>query len=209
MQVNSHIKKSFDTFLAKAEQIGSRVNGAGNALDDVLLNTAKAFDDNVLDVASVGFANWKIFQNRVYGQLKNLYPGKKIGSQITLDITYIENGITKSKTIIPDNLIQFEVNGVKKYKVIDAKTSQTDLVNKGDLTSTCTGNQQTIYPLIDNLNSGAITKVEMRGGQATGAFDNVNFVNGKAEIQLESGVEFWVNTNPTDFTEYLIRPRIK
>jgi len=138
-----------------------------------------------------------------------LHPDKKIGNQITLDVTYVENGVTKTKTIIPDNLIQAEVNGVKKYKVIDAKTAQTDLVNKTDLTSTCTQNQQTIYPLIDGTASGSkITKVEMRGGQAS-VFDNEVFVNGKAQIQLETGVEFWVSSSTTDFTQYLIRPRIK
>lgn len=49
----------------------------------------------------------------------------------------------------------------------------------------------------------------MRGGQAQSAFgQNVDFgASGKVQIQLESNVEFWVNTNPTDFTQYLIRPR--
>lgn len=115
-----------------------------------------------------------------------------------------------TKTIIPDNLIQSEVNGIKKYKIIDAKTSTNDLVNKSDLTSTCTKNQREIYPLIDDLGSGTITKVEMRGGQAQTAFgSNVIFNNGKAVINLESFVEFWVNTNNTNFTQYLIRSRIK
>jgi hypothetical protein len=187
------------------------VNGAGSFLDDALLNTAKAFDDNVLDVASVGLQNWKTFQNRVAEQLQNLHPGKKIGNQITLDVTYtLPNGSTVTKTIIPDNLIQVEVNGIKKYKVIDAKTAQTDLVNKADLTSTCTQNQQPIYKMIDgDATAGTITKVEMRGGQAEQAFGVQEFVNGKATIQLEANVEFWVNSSTTDFTQYLIRPRIK
>jgi hypothetical protein len=187
------------------------VNGAGRFLDDALLNTAKAFDDNVLDVASVGLQNWKTFQNRVAEQLQNLHPGKKIGNQITLDVTYtLPNGSTVTKTIIPDNLIQVEVNGIKKYKVIDAKTAQTDLVNKADLTSTCTQNQQPIYKMIDgDATAGTITKVEMRGGQAEQAFGVQEFVNGKATIQLEANVEFWVNSSTTDFTQYLIRPRIK
>ena len=47
----------------------------------------------------------------------------------------------------------------------------------------------------------------MRGGQAEQAFDLLKGT--KQEIQLETGVEFWVNTNATDFTKYLIRPRIK
>jgi len=101
---------------------------------------------------------------------------------------------------------------VKKYKVIDAKTANSDLVNKADLTSTCTQNQQAVYPLIDGTTSGStITKVEMRGAQAQNAFgENVVFdVNGKATIQLETGVEFWVNSSTIDFTQYLIRPRIK
>ena len=67
-----------EKMLQALEKSGVVVNGAGSLIDEVLLNTAKAFDDNVLDVASVGFANWKIFQNRVYGQLKNLYPGKRL-----------------------------------------------------------------------------------------------------------------------------------
>ena len=118
--------------------------------------------------------------------------------------------ITPPITIIPDNLIQIEVNGVKKYKVIDAKTANSDLVNKADLTSTCTQNQQAVYPLIDGTASGStITKVEMRGAQATGAFPEEVFVNGKLQIQLETGVEFWVNSSTIDFTQYLIRPRIK
>ncbi len=178
--------------------------------DDALLNAAKSFDDNALDIASVGFQNWKIFQNRVAEQLQILHPGKKIGNQITLDVTYIENGITKTKTIIPDNLIQIEVNGVKKYKVIDAKTSQTDLVNKVDLTSTCTPNQQVIYKMIDgDATAGTIVKVEMRGKQATDAFGFDDFVDGKRKIHLETGVEFWVNASPLDFAQYLIRKRIK
>lgn len=57
--------------------------------------------------------------------------------------------------------------------------------------------------------AGTITKVEMRGKQATDAFGFDDFINGKAQIQLETGVEFWVNTNNTDFTKYLIRSRIK
>jgi hypothetical protein len=169
------------------------VKGAGSFLDDALLNTAKAFDDNVLDVASVGLQNWKTFQNRVAEQLQNLHPGKKIGNQITLDVTYtLPNGSTVTKTIIPDNLIQ------------------VDLVNEADLTSTCTQNQQPIYKMIDgDATAGTITKVEMRGGQAEQAFGVQEFVNGKATIQLEANVEFWVNSSTTDFTQYLIRPRIK
>ncbi|WP_269222519.1 hypothetical protein [Flavobacterium sp. IMCC34518] len=102
------------------------------------------------------------------------------------------------------------MGGIKKYKVIDAKTAKTDLVNKADLTSTCTQNQQPIYKMIDdNATAGKITKVEMRGKQATDAFGFEDFVNGKAQIQLEANVEFWVNSSTTDFTQYLIRPRIK
>ncbi|SOE20419.1 hypothetical protein SAMN06298216_0912 [Spirosomataceae bacterium TFI 002] len=81
-----------------------------------------------------------------------------------------------------------------------------------DLTSTCTKNQQPVYRMIDgDATAGTITKIEMRGGQAQSAFgQNVDFgASGKVQIQLESNVEFWVNTNPTDFTKYLIRPRIK
>lgn len=79
-----------------------------------------------------------------------------------------------------------------------------------DLTSTCTQNQQPIYKMIDgDATAGVITKVEMRGGQATNAFQNEVFVNGKIQIQLESNVEFWVNSSTTDFTQYLIRARIK
>jgi hypothetical protein len=206
---------NFDEFIDDPVNIpgsGAPIQGAGNVLDDALLNTARVFDDNVLDVASVGFQNWKTFQNRVAQQLQSLHPGKRIGNQITLDVTYIENGITKTKTIIPDNLIQEEVNGIRKYKVIDAKTAQTDLVNKADLKSTCTQNQQPIYKMIDgDATAGTITKVEMRGGQATGAFPNelFNQATGKANIQLEANVEFWVNSSTTDFTQYLIRPRIK
>lgn len=117
------------------------------------------------------------------------------------------------KTIIPDDLIQIEVNGIKKYKIIDAKTSSKDLVNKTDLTSTCTKNQKDIYPLVDgggSHNGVTISKVEMRGSNAVNAFEGsgANFNNGKAQIQLETGVEFWVNSSTTDFTQYLIRPRI-
>ncbi len=53
-----------------------------------------------------------------------------------------------------------------------------------------------------------ITKVEMRGGQATSAFGPFANNAPKIEIQLESGVEFWVNSSTTDFTQYLVRPRI-
>lgn len=183
-------------------------------LSDDFFNLVKTFDDNVLDVAAVGFQNWKTFQNRVYLQLKNLYPNNKIGSQITMDVTYtLADGSTITKTVIPDYLIQFEVNGIKKYKVIDAKTSvNNDLTTLNDLTGTCTQNQQPIYKMIDGDNSvGTITKVEMRGGQAINAFgENVVFdINGKSIIQLENTVEFWVNSSPTDFTQYLIRPRIQ
>ena len=191
--------------------------GVGSQLDEVLnavLEEAKHFDDNVLDIAEVGLKNWKTFQNRVSTQLKALYPNSKIGSQITLDITYIENGIRKNKTIIPDDLVQIEANGLKKYKVIDAKTSTKDLVNKPDLTSTCTVNQKKVYPLVDgggSNNGVTITKVEMRGQRAKDAFGNnlFNVNTGKAQIQLETGVEFWVNNSTTDFTQYLVRPRIK
>ncbi|MFQ3577076.1 MAG: hypothetical protein SNJ77_11640, partial [Cytophagales bacterium] len=199
--------------LAKTDKgevvVVKEVSGAGKFSDELLEAWSK-FDDNVLDVASVGKQNWKTFQNRVGEQLQSLHPGKKIGNQITLDVTYtLPNGSTVTKTIIPDNLIQIEVNGIKKYKVIDAKTAQTDLVNKADLTSTCTQNQQPIYKMIDgDATAGTITKVEMRGGQAEQAFGDLGST-GKLQIQLESNVEFWVNTNPTDFTQYLIRPRIK
>ena len=85
------------------------------------------------------------------------------------------------------------------------------MVNKADLTSTCTVNQQPVYKMIDgDATAGTITKVEMRGGQATSAFPNELFnQSGKATIQLEPNVEFWVNSSTTDFTQYLIRPRIK
>jgi hypothetical protein len=178
---------------------------------DAVLEASKTFDDNVLEIADVGLKNWKTFQNRVAEQLNILHPDKKIGNQITLDVTYIQNGVTSTKTIIPDNLIQIEANGVKKYKVIDAKTANADLVSKSDLTSTCTKNQQDVYPLIDGTGNGTITKVEMRGGQAQNAFgENVIFdANGRAAIQLDVGVEFWVNSSTTDFTRYAIRARIK
>ena len=95
----------------------------------------------------------------------------------------------------------------KKYKLIDAKTSvKNDLTQLNDLTSTCTQNQQPIYKIIDGEpGAGTITKVEMRGGQAEQAFG----ISSKTEIQLEAGVEFWVNSSKTDFTQYLIRSRIK
>jgi TANFOR domain-containing protein len=179
-----------------------------------ILDGAQFFDDNVIDIAEVGLKNWKTFQNRVATQLKALYPSNLIGSQVTLDVTYIENGITKTKTIIPDDLIQIEINGVKKYKVVDAKTSTKDLVTKTDLTSTCTKNQQIIYPLIDgggNYNGISITKVEMRGANAQSAFgENVVFNSaGKAQIQLDTGVEFWINSSTEDYTQYIIRSRIQ
>ena len=81
-------------FFGESEEV---VSGAGKFSDELLEAWSK-FDDNVLDVASVGKQNWKTFQNRVAEQLQNLHPGKKIGNQITLDVTYIENGITKTKT---------------------------------------------------------------------------------------------------------------
>jgi hypothetical protein len=57
---------------------------------------------------------------------------------------------------------------------------------------------------------GTIVKVEMRGNQAQQAFQsNENFVSGKVQIQLENNVEFWVNSSTTDFTQYLIRSRIR
>lgn len=181
-----------------------------NVLSEALLDAAELFDGNVIEIAEVGKLNWRTFQNRVALQLKNLYPTNKIGNQVTLDITYTKGTQTFTKTIIPDNLIQIEVNGIKKYKVIDAKTSSTSLINKSDLTSTCTQNQQPIYKMIDgDATAGTITKVEMRGGQATLGFAEENFVNGKLQIQLEANVEFWVNSSTTDFTQYLIRPRIK
>ncbi len=49
-----------------------------------------------------------------------------------------------------------------------------------------------------------------RVNNAIDAFrENVTFNGGKAQIQLETGVEFWVNSSTTDFTQYIIRPRIK
>lgn len=75
-----------------------------------------------------------------------------------------------------------------------------------DLTSTCTANQKLVYPAIDGL-EGAITKVEMRGGQAEEAFDMIK--GSKQIIQLETGVEFWVNQSNSDFTKYVPRPRKK
>jgi hypothetical protein len=50
----------------------------------------------------------------------------------------------------------------------------------------------------------------MRGGQAQQAFGEL-FQGGvtKVEVQLEANVEFWVNTNNTDFSKYLIRNRKK
>lgn len=65
--------------------------------------------------------------------------------------------------------------------------------------------------MIDGDNSvGTITKVEMRGGQAKSAFQSEFPVNAeKIQINLENGVEFWVNSSQTDFTRYLIRTRIK
>lgn len=183
-----------------------KVAKAGGAFDDVL-ETASKFDDNVLEVAEVGLKEWKTFQNRVAEQILSKYPNSKIGNQITLDI-YIK-GRSKPITIIPDNLVQIEVNGIKKYKLIDAKTSiKNDLTQLDDLLRTCTKNQKDVYPYIDDLSSGNIAKVEMRGGQAEQAFGDLGNT-GKIEIQLESGVEFWVNTNKTDFTKYTIRPRIK
>jgi len=82
---------------------------------------------------------------------------------------YRGNGVTKTTTIIPDDLIEIEVNGIKKYKIIDAKTSSKDFVNEADLINTCTQNQKKIYPLIDgggSHNGITISKVEMRGNNA-------------------------------------------
>jgi hypothetical protein len=178
---------------------------------DEILEASKYFDDNVLDIADAGFENWKVFQNRVAVQLKTMYPNSKIGHQIYLDVTYIDNaGKTVTRTIIPDDLIQIESNGIAKYKAIDAKTSiRNDLPQMNDLTSTCTAGQKEIYPLIDNFASGKILKVEMYGKSAMDAFGP--FLNNapKVEIQLENNVEFWVNSSKNDFSQYLIRSRIK
>jgi hypothetical protein len=191
------------------EGIG-RAAAKGGLADDLLEAWAK-FADNLLDVADAGLKNWKTFQLKVSEQLKILHPNRKIGSQIYLDVTYIDNaGKTVVKTIIPDNLIQMETNGITKYKVIDAKTSiNDDLVNMQNLTGKCTANQKEIYPLIDDLSSEKIVKVEMKGGQAIEAFGP--FLNNapKMEIQLEAGVEFWVNISKNDFSQYLVRTRIK
>lgn len=186
------------------------LKGTDNLIDDIL-ETSRYFDDNVLDISDVGLANWKTFQNRVATQLKTLYPNNKVGYQIFLDVTYIDDaGKTVTKTIIPDDLIQIETNGIMKYKVIDAKTSiRNNLVNMNDLTGTCTVNQKEIYPLIDNLASGRIVKVEMRGDAATRVFGDVIGETGKIEVQLEQGVDFWINSSSTDFTKYMVRQRIK
>ena len=181
------------------------------SLDDIL-EVAKHFDDNILDIVDAGLKNWKTFQKRVDAQLRIIYPNSKIGNQIYLDVTYINiEGMTVTKTIIPDNLVQKEINSIKKYKVVDAKTSiNDDLVNMQDLTSKCTPNQKEIYPLIDDLASNKILKVEMYGENAKSAFQTEFPVNAsKIEIQLESSVEFWVNSDKNDFDKYIIRSRIK
>jgi len=210
---NSCLKE--EKVLAYCERVkvteGSVAKG-GSLLDDIL-DAAKSLDDNAFDIADAGLANWKNFQNRVATQLQTMYPNSKIGNQIYLDVTYIDNtGKTVTKTIIPDDLVQIEANGITKYKVIDAKTSiKNDLVNMNDLTGTCTANQKEIYPLIDDLSSGRILKVEMKGAQATTSFPNADFdkVTNKASIQLDNGVEFWVNADKIDFTKYVIRNRTK
>jgi hypothetical protein len=79
-----------------------------------------------------------------------------------------------------------------------------------NLTGKCTANQKEIYPLIDDLSSGKIVKVEMKGKNAGDIFTNETFnANGKIEIQLENSVEFWVNADKDDFTKYVIRNRLK
>jgi hypothetical protein len=181
------------------------------------LDDFKAFDDNADDIFKVGLDNWKTFQNSVYKQLRIFNPFKKIGSQITLDVFYTKNGVANKLTIIPDNLIQNGSQGSYTYKVIDAKTSRTnELVTKPDLTSTCTANQKPVYKMIDGGGTYTedgitytITKVEMRGGQAEASFKSTDlrFNNGKEIINIEPGVEFWVNASVTDFTRYHVRPR--
>lgn len=80
-----------------------------------------------------------------------------------------------------------------------------------DLTSTCTQNQKVVYKMVDgDATAGTITKVKMRGEQAQNAFEELFRGNATSvEIQLESGVEFWVNSSTTDYTQFLVRPRIK
>jgi hypothetical protein len=180
------------------------------AVDDQLNEFAK-FADNEDDVANTGLANWKTFQKSVDKELVILYPNNKIGSQITLDVYYTKpDGTTGRLTIIPDNLILFDYNGIKRYKVIDAKTSiRKDLSKEPDLTYLCTDNQKIIYRILDgDATAGTITKVEMRGGQAEQAFGPQEFINGKATITLEPAVEFWVNSSAEDFTKYVRRTRI-
>lgn len=113
---------------AKIDEILAKTGGFPKYSDEILETWAK-FSDNVADVADAGIKNWKTFQNSVGKELRIKYPNNKIGDQITLDVHYIDElGKSKTVTIIPDNLIQFEVNGIKKYKVIDVKTSvQKDL----------------------------------------------------------------------------------
>jgi hypothetical protein len=182
----------------------------GIGVIDDILEAARHFDDNLADIADAGWPNWKIFQNKVASQLKTIYPNNKIGNQIYLDVTYIDDaGRTVTKTIIPDDLVQIDANN-NLYKVIDAKTSiKNDLVNMSDLTGKCTANQKEIYPLIDDLASGKILKVEMKGESAIRDFKNVIFDGGKATINLENGVDFWVNATKDDFTKYVTRNRIK
>ena len=159
--------------------------------------------DNMLDVKESGLKNWRDFENAVSNHLKTVNSGKNVGSQISLDVYYMDGGNQICKRVIADNLIEnVDQFGVITYKYIDAKTSKIkDLVNLSDLSSVCTKNQKLIYP---KINDGNFNKVVIRGDNAYKAF-NIKDV----EISLETGVDFYVNKNINNFSEYVVRSMIK
>lgn len=87
------------------------------------------------------------------------------------------------------------------YKIIDAKASKlTDLATLADLTSRCTSNQKTVYPLI---NAGTITaKVKTLRNNVSGGLP----LNANTIINLQKGVDFYVTNPKAQYVTFKNRP---
>lgn len=159
----------------------------GNAQVSDALLTAEMNNGNNTESTEITGSNWKIFETNV----SKLFTASNTYAQVYLELTINGTAIT----IIPDYIVKLASG---KYKIIDAKASSiTDLSVTGtpDLTNKLTSNQKIAYPAI---NASALTaKIKT----ARGILNNTGtaFVAGQI-INLEIGVDFYVNTPKAQYT---------
>jgi hypothetical protein len=121
---------------------------------------------SLADPAHQVATSWEQHEQLVTDSLKNDYPGKTIGTQVTLDVTNPATGETVQIRI--DDLVPQGTGAKQTYQLVDAKfSSAKNLANPAtNLADTLTPNQTKVY---DWIKSGQPVTVVPEGPNAIAA----------------------------------------